>query len=179
MNRQKLFNHLIIINDVFDLDQIDCMLIGAANTVYPGYMDSLSTFKNWYEHPHQSLDLNQQHLLLSAEMVSFAYDETFTELVRGLIGTHLEPSHATWHPTKPFDIDQGHNFASGLIKSPYEQALICDQLIQACLTKYGYNNEPPVEKVYDYWQTNHSNPLNWLLDVARQIVVDGAVTHQI
>lgn len=178
MNQQLLLDHLTVISQVFDQDQIDGLL-NAELTVKTDYMESLSSFTNWCKQPHQVLDLKQQHLLLSAEMLVPAYHDTFNNVVRSLLGTHLEPAQNNWRPTKPFDLDQGCNFADGFIKSPAKQAIACDQLIRSCLTRYNYNHDTPVKDVYAYWQTKPFDPMNWLLDLAYQIVIDGAITHQI
>lgn len=178
MSQHPLFDHLTIISQVFDQDQIDGLL-HADLTIKPAYMASLSTFTNWYHQPHQVLDLKQQHLLLSAEMLVPAYHDTFDNVVRSLLGTHLEPAQNTWRPTEPFDLDEGCNFADGFITSPAKQAVACDRLIQSCLTKYNYNFDTPVKDVYAYWQNKHFDPMNWLLDLAHQIVINGAVTRQL
>lgn len=177
MSQQPLLDHLAVISQVFDQDQIDGLL-HAELTVETDYMESLSSFTNWYKQPHQLLDLKQQHLLLSADMLVPAYHDTFNNVVRSLLGTHLEPAQTTWRPTKPFDRDEGLNFADGFITSPAKQAIVCDQIIQSCLTRYNYNSDTPVENVYAYWQNKHFDPMNWLLDLAHQIVINGAVTYQ-
>lgn len=178
MSQHPLSDHLTVISQVFDQDQIDGLL-HAELTVKTDYMESLSTFTNWCKHPHQVLDLKQQHLLLSAEMLVPAYHDTFNNVVRSLLGTHLEPAQTTWRPTKPFDLDEGCNFADGFITSPAKQAVTCDQLIRSCLTRYNYNFDTPVKDIYAYWRTKPFDPLNWLLDLAYQIVITGAVTHQL
>lgn len=178
MSQQPLLDHLAVISQVFDQDQIDGLL-HANLTVKTDYMESLSTFTNWWHQPHQVLDLKQQHLLLSAEMLAPAYYDTFDNVVRSLLGTHLEPAQNTWQPTKPFDLDQGCDFADSFIKSPAQQAVACDQLIRSCLTRYNYNPDTPVKDVYAYWQTKHFDPMNWLLDLAYQIVINGAIMHQL
>lgn len=178
MSQQPLSDHLTVIGQVFDQDQIDDLL-HANLTVKTDYMESLSNFTNWCKQPHQSLDLKQQHLLLSADMLTFAYHDTFNNVVRSLLGTHLEPAQATWQPTKPFNLAEGLNYADCFIESPAKQALACDQLICSCLTRYNYNHDTPVKDVYAYWQTKPFDPMNWLLDLAYRIVINGAVTHQL
>ena len=178
MNQQPLSDHLAVISQVFDQDQINGLL-HAELTVKTDYMESLSSFTNWCKRPHQLLDLKQQHLLLSADMLTFAYHDTFNNVVRSLLGTHLEPAQTTWQPTKPFNLTEGLNYADGFITSPAKQAVACDRLIRSCLTRYNYNSDTPVKDVYAYWQNKHFNPMNWLLDLAHQIVIDGAITHQL
>lgn len=178
MSQQPLSDHLTVIGQVFDQDQIDDLL-HANLTVKTDYMESLSNFTNWCKQPHQSLDLKQQHLLLSADMLTFTYYDTFNNVVRSLLGTHLEPAQTAWQPSKPFNLAEGLNYADGFITSPAKQTLACDRLIRSCLTRYNYNHDTPVKDVYAYWQTKPFDPMNWLLDLAYQIVIDGAITHQI